>query len=182
MILSKVWMIKRIVVLLKILSKMNNLFNIYWDWSNRFLFISSWHLVILITSRDRNHITWFWRNSVSVSLLATLSHRTWVASDFFIISTSSKSDRNSQIALFENFSTNENFFFLLISCTRNRHSTVIVDYIRRDDVIWCELDRLALIEIESRLHFLKFVVQTKKFLFDSFCVCEIDTQRWSKII
>jgi hypothetical protein len=175
---------------------MSNLFNIYWDWSNRLLFISSWHLIILVTSRDRNHITWFWRNSVSVSLLATLSHRTWIANDFFIISTFSKSDRNSQIALFENFSTNENFSYLLISCTRNRHSTVIVDYIRRDDVIWCELDRLALIEIviwceldrlalteiESRLHFLKFVVQTKKFLFNSFCVCEIDIQRWSKVI
>jgi hypothetical protein len=47
---------------------------------------------------------------------------------------------------------------------------------------WCELDRLALIEIESKLHFLKFVVQTKKFLSDSFCVREIDTQQWSKVI
>jgi hypothetical protein len=93
-----------------------------------------------------------------------------------------KSDRNFQIALFENFLTNENFSFLLISCTRNRHSTVIADYIRRDDVIWCELDRLIFTEIESRLHFLKFVVQTKKFLSDSFCVREIDIQQWSKII
>jgi hypothetical protein len=186
--------------------------------------------VTVITSRDCNHITWFCRNSASVSLLATLSHRTWVANDSFIISTLSKvieilrlhflkiflqtiiflsyssfvreidiqqwskikrffhhlnsfkSDRNSQIALFENFSTNENFSFLLIFCTRNRHSTVIKDYIKRDDVIWRELDCLALIEIESKLHFLKFVVQTKKFLSDSFCVRENDTQRWSKII
>ncbi len=74
------------------------------------------------------------------------------------------------------------FFFLLISCTRNLHSTMIEDYIERNDVIRCELDCLALIEIESELHFLKFVVQTKKFLFDTFCVCEIDIQQWSKII
>jgi hypothetical protein len=51
--------------------------------------------------------------------------------------------------------------------------------------IWlfnCELDRLAFIEIESRLHFLKFVVQTKEFLSDSFCVREDDILSWSKII
>ncbi len=58
--------------MLKILFKMSNFFYIYWDWSNRFLFISSWHLIILITSRDRKHITWFWRNSASVSSFATL--------------------------------------------------------------------------------------------------------------
>ncbi len=54
-----------------------------------------------------------------------------------------KSDR-TQIALFENFLTNENFSFLLISCTRNWHSTVIENYIKRDDVIWCELNRFYL--------------------------------------
>jgi hypothetical protein len=74
-----------------------------------------------------------------------------------------KSDRNSQIALFEIFFTNEIFSFLFISCTRNRHSTVIEDYIERNDVIWCELDHLTFIEIEFKLHFLKFVVRTKKF-------------------
>jgi hypothetical protein len=41
---------------------------------------------------------------------------------------------------------------------------------------------LTFIEIEFKLHFLKFVVQTKKFLSDSFCVRENDIQRWSKII
>jgi hypothetical protein len=76
-----------------------------------------------------------------------------------------KSDRNSQIALFENFSTNEKFSFLLISCTRNRHSTVIEDYIRRDDVISRELDRLALTEIESRLHFFWNLSYRRKNLF-----------------
>ncbi len=59
---------------------------------------------------------------------------------------------------------------------------MIEDYIERDDVIWRELDRLALTENESRLHFLKFVVQTKEFLSDPFCVRENDIQRWSKII
>jgi hypothetical protein len=54
-------MIKRIVVLLKILSKMSNLFNIYWSWSNRFLFISSWHLIILITSRDSDATLFLYR-------------------------------------------------------------------------------------------------------------------------
>ncbi len=73
-----------------------------------------------------------------------------------------KSDRNSQIALFEIFLTNESFSFLFISCTRNRHSTMIEDYIERNNMIWCELDRLTFIEIESKLHFLKFVVLTKK--------------------
>jgi hypothetical protein len=42
---------------------------------------SARYTVILVTSRDCNHITWF-RNSASVSLLATLSHRTWIANDF----------------------------------------------------------------------------------------------------
>jgi hypothetical protein len=59
---------------------------------------------------------------------------------------------------------------------------MIEDYIRRNDVIWCELDHLAFTEIESKLHFLKFVVQTREFLFDSSCVREIDTQQWSKVI
>ncbi len=39
------------------------------------------YTIVLITSRDWNHITWF-RNSASVSLLATFSHRTWTANDF----------------------------------------------------------------------------------------------------
>ncbi len=66
---------------------------------------------------------------------------------FFHHFNSFKNDRNSQIALFENFLTNENFSFSLIFCTRNRHLTVIEDYIERDDVIRCELNRLAFIEI-----------------------------------
>jgi hypothetical protein len=46
---------------------------------------------------------------------------------------------------FEKFLTNENFSFLFISCTRNRHSTMSENYIKRNDVIKCEFD-LAFIE------------------------------------
>jgi hypothetical protein len=71
-------MIERIVVLLKILFKMKD--SLYMlRCSNRSYFAR--YTIILITSRDCNHITWF-RNSASVSLLATLSHWTWIASDF----------------------------------------------------------------------------------------------------
>ncbi len=123
---------------------MSDLFYIYWDWSSRFLFTSSWHLVILITSRDCNHITWSCRNSASVSLLATLSHRTWIANDF---SSSQLSQKRSKISdcTFWKISYKRKFSFLLISCTRNRYSTVIESYIRKNDVIKCELD-LALTE------------------------------------
>jgi hypothetical protein len=111
--------------------------------------------VIVITSRDFVAILLLYRclqHSHIEHELRTIFHH------FNFL----KSDRNFQIALFEIFFTNESFFFLFISCTRNRHSTVIEDYIKRNDVIWCELDRLTLIEIEFRLHFLKFVVLTKK--------------------
>jgi hypothetical protein len=135
-------MIKRIVILLQFLSKMNDSLYIL-RCSNRSCFAR--YTVILITSRDCNHITWF-RNSASVSLLATLSHN-MNCERFFIISTLSKAIETFQIALFENFFTNENFSFLLIFCMRNRHSTVIENYIERDDVISCELDHLVFIEI-----------------------------------
>jgi hypothetical protein len=99
---------------------------------------SARYTVILITSRDCSHITWF-RNSASVSLLATLSHRTWIANDFFIISTFSKAIENLRLHFLKIFLQTK-ISFSLISCMRSRHSTVIQDYIRRDDVIRCELD------------------------------------------
>jgi hypothetical protein len=148
-------MIERVVVLLFVLFKMNDCLYML-RCPNRNYLVR--YTVILITSRD-----------FAILLLYRCLRY-------------SHTEHESQIALFENFFTNENFSFLFISCTRNRHSTMIEDYIRRDDVIWCELNRLTLIEIESRLHFLKFVVQTKKFLSDLFCVRENDIQRWSKII
>ncbi len=84
---------------------------------------------------------------------------------FFIISIFSKTIETFQIAIFENFFTNENFSFLFIFCTRNRHLTMIENYIKKDDVIWCEFDCLIFIEIEFKLHFLKFIVQTKEISF-----------------
>jgi hypothetical protein len=44
------------------------------------------------------------------------------------------------IALFEICRTDEEISFWHVLCMRNRHSTVIENYIRRDDVIRCELD------------------------------------------
>jgi hypothetical protein len=58
-----------------------------------------------------------------------------------------KSDRNVLDCTFWKFSYKRRISFLFVSCTRNRYSTVIESYIERNDVIRCELDRLALIEI-----------------------------------
>jgi hypothetical protein len=137
-------MIERIVVLLEVSSKVNDPLYMLRCPDRSY---PARYTVILVTSRDCSHITWSRRNPAFVSLLATFSHRTWVANDFSSSQLSQKRSKNSQIALFENFLTNENFSFLLISCTRNRHSTVIESYIERDDVVRCELDRLALTEI-----------------------------------
>jgi hypothetical protein len=132
------------------------------------------YTVILITSRDFAILLLYrcLRHSHTEHELRAIFHHL----NFF------KSDRNVSDCTFWKISYKRKISFLFIFCTRNRHSTVIESYIERDDVIRCELDRLAFIEIESRLHFLKFVVQTKKFLSDSFCVRENDIQRWSKII
>ncbi len=95
-----------------------------------------------------SHITWFCRNSAFVSLLATLSHRTWVANDF---SSSQLSQKRSKISdcIFWKFSYKQKFSFSFISCTRNRHSTVIESYIRRNDVIKCEFDLIFIEKINS---------------------------------
>ncbi len=84
------------------------------------------------------NITWFC-NFASVSLLSTLSHKTWIASDFSLSQLSQKRSKISD-RIFWKFSYKRRFSFLLISCTRDRHSTLIESYIRRDDVIKCELD------------------------------------------
>ncbi len=136
--MSKVYMIKRIIILLKILSKMNNLFYIYWDWSNRFLFILFWHLIILITSRDCNHITWFCRNSASVSLLATLSHRTWIANDFFIISTFSKAIETLKLHFLKIFLQTKIFFFTHLLYAKSTFNSDRRLYKKK----WCDLMRI----------------------------------------
>jgi hypothetical protein len=105
--------------------------------------------IILITSRDCNYITWF-RNSASVSLFATLSHRTWIASDFSSFQLLQKRSKISNCTFWK-ISYKRKFSFLLISCTRNRHSTMIENYIKKDDVIKCEFN---LIFIEKSIHYL----------------------------
>jgi hypothetical protein len=137
-------MIERIIVLLKVLSKMNN--SLYMlKCSNRSYLAR--YTIILVTSRDCNHITWF-RNSASVSLLAILSHRTWVASDFSSFQLFQKRSKISDCT-FWNFFYKRKFSFLFISCTRNRHSTMIENYIRRNDVIRCKLDLAFIEKIDS---------------------------------
>jgi hypothetical protein len=136
-------MIKRIVVLLKDSTLRWTILYICWD--ARIEVISFDTQSSLITSRDCNHITWF-RNSASVSLFATLSQRTWIANDF---SSSQLFQKRSKLSdcIFWKFSYKRNFSFLFISCTRNRHSTMIENYIKRNDVIKCELNRLTFIKI-----------------------------------
>jgi hypothetical protein len=116
-------------------------------WSNRSYFAR--YTIILIISRDCNHITWF-RNSASVSLLATFSHRTWIANDFSSFQLFQKRSKISD-CIFWKISYKRKFSFLLISCTRNRHSTIVENYVKRDDVIKCEFD---LIFIEKLIHYL----------------------------
>jgi hypothetical protein len=67
------------------------------------------YTIILVTSRDCNHITWF-RNSAFVSLLATLSHRTWIANDFSSFQLLQK--RSNSDCIFWKFSYKRKFFFL----------------------------------------------------------------------
>ncbi len=88
---------------------------------------------------------------------------------FFIILTFLKTIEILRLHFLKIFFTNKIFSFLVIFCARNRHSTMIEDYIKKDDVIWWKLDHLIFIEIESRLHFLKLVVQTKNF----FLTCSV---------
>jgi hypothetical protein len=140
-------MIKRIVVLLKILFKMNDSLCML-RCSNRSYLVR--YTIILITSRDCNHITWF-RNSASVSLLATLSHKTWMRTIFHHFNFF-KSDQKFRLHFLKNFLQTK-IFFLFIFDTRNRHSTMIENYIRRDDVIKCELDLTFIERIDSLFNF-----------------------------
>ncbi len=71
---------------------------------------------------------------------------------FFIISTFSKAIENLSLYFLKNFLQTK-FFFLFISCTRNRHSRVIESYIERDNVIKCEFNTVF---IEKSIHYLIF--------------------------
>ncbi len=62
-----------------------------------------------------------------------------------------KSDRNVSDCIFWKYSYKRKCSFIFIFCTRNRHSTIIESYIRKNDVIKCELD---LTLIEKSIHYL----------------------------
>jgi hypothetical protein len=112
--------------------------------------------VTVITSRVCNHITWF-SNSAFVFLLVTLSHKTWIASDFHHLNFF-KNDRNVLDCIFWNFFLQTKNFFFTLFCTQNRHSTIIENYIKRNDVIKCDFDHLTFIEIRFIIEFSQIIV------------------------
>jgi hypothetical protein len=136
-------MIERIVVLLKrFYSKVNaSLYML--RCSNRSYFARC--TVILITSRDFAILLLYrcLRHSHTEHELRTIFHHF----NFF------KSDRNVSDCTFWKFFYKWKFSFLLMSCTRNQHSTVIESYIERDDVIRCELDSAFTERIDSLFDF-----------------------------
>jgi hypothetical protein len=75
---------------------------------------------------------------------------------FFIISIFSKTIENLRLHFWK-ISYQQNFLFLLISCTRKRHSTVIESYIREDNVIRCEFDLAFIEKIDSLFDFHKWL-------------------------
>ncbi len=99
--------------------------------------------MIIITSRDFAIMFLYrcLRHSHTEHELRTIFHHL----------NSFKNDQNVSDCTFWEIFYKRKFSFLLIFCMRNPHSTVIESYIRRDDVIWCELDCLTIIEIESLL-------------------------------
>jgi hypothetical protein len=109
------------------------------------------YTVILVTSRDCNHITWF-RNSAFVSLLATFSHRTWIANDFSSSQFSQKRSKISDCTFWKNFLQTKIFFLTHLLYAK---STLNSDrsYIRRDDVIKCEFDLTFIKKVDSLFNF-----------------------------
>jgi hypothetical protein len=85
-----------------------------------------------------------------------------------IFSSSQFSQKRSKISdcTFWKISYKRKFSFLLISCTRNRHSTMIESYIKRDDVFKCELD---LTFTEKLIHYLTLQMTVAKTLIDYCC-------------
>jgi hypothetical protein len=123
-------MIEHIVVLLKVLSKVSD--SLYMlGWPDRSY--PARYTVILITSRDCNHITWF-RNPASVSLLATLSHRTWIAGDFFIISTLSKAIENLRLHFLKILLQTKIFFLTHLLYAKSTLNSDRMLYKKR----WCD--------------------------------------------
>jgi hypothetical protein len=123
-------MIKRIVILLEILSKMND--SLYMlRCSSRSYFVR--YTIILIISRDCNRITWF-RNSVFVSLLATHSHRTWIANDFSSSQLSQKRSKRLRLHFLKIFLQTK-IFLSYLSLVRDTLNSDWRLYKKR----WCNL-------------------------------------------
>jgi hypothetical protein len=97
----------RLLFFVRFYSKMSNS-SIYVECSNRSYFAR--YTIILITSRDCTHITWFDRNSASVSLFATFSHRTWIANDFSSSQLSQKRSKRLRLHFLKIFLQTKIFF------------------------------------------------------------------------
>ncbi len=97
------------------------------------------YTIILITSRDFAILLLYrcLRHSHIEHELRTIFHHLKFL----------RNDRNvSDCPFWKNFYKRK-ISFSLIFCTQNRHSTMIENYIKRDDVIKCKFDYLIFIEI-----------------------------------
>jgi hypothetical protein len=123
-------MIEHIVVLLNVLSKMSD--SLYMlRCPNRSYLVR--YTVILVTSRDCNHITWF-RNLASVSLLAILSHKTWIASDFSSSQLSQKRSKISDCTFLKIFLQTKIFFLAHLLYAKSTFNSDRKLYKK----IWCD--------------------------------------------
>jgi hypothetical protein len=100
-------------------------------YSNRNCFVR--YTVILVTSRDFNHITWF-RNSASVSLFATLSHRTWIANDFSSSQFFQKRSKRLKLHFLKIFLQTKNFFLTHLLYAKSTFNSDRKLYKKR----WCD--------------------------------------------
>jgi hypothetical protein len=91
------------------------------------------YTIILVTSRDCNHIMWF-RNSASVSLLATLSHRTWIANDFSSSQLSQKRSKISDWTFWKKFLQTKIFFLIHLLYAKSTFNNNLKLYKKR----WCD--------------------------------------------
>ncbi len=102
---------KRLIVLFKVLSKMSD--SLYMLRCSNRSYLAR-YTVILVTSRDCNHITWF-RNFASVSLFATKRSSSHQITSFLFIQSSitvecqfrvQKMNKKKKISFVEKFSNN----------------------------------------------------------------------------
>jgi hypothetical protein len=87
------------------------------------------------------------------------------------------SQKRSKISdcIFWKFFYKRKFSFSFISCTRNRHSTMIENYIRKNNVIKCEFD---LAFTEKLIHYLIFTRDCRETLIDSHRLLSRRTLCW----